>query len=81
LLIRPSRDLGRLANKYEPRLPRAFRHMVRGLGTQEVDANDLLSLLMFQPDYLKKLIELGWEDTEARKEGIDAFLRREPVMR
>lgn len=74
LLLRPSRDLGQLANEYEAQLPRAFRFMTRGLGTQEMRSNDLLSILMFQPDYLKRLIDLGCADAEARKEEIAAFM-------
>jgi NTE family protein len=74
VLLRPSRDLGKLANEYEPRLPHAFRFMIRGLGTGETRSNDLLSLLMFQPDYLKRLIELGQEDAEAHREEMASFL-------
>jgi NTE family protein len=74
LVLRPSRDLGKLANEYEARLPRGFRYMTRGLGTRETRSNDLLSLLMFQPDYLARLIELGEVDAEARAEEIAAFL-------
>src|SRR5262245_54143361 len=74
LVLRPSRDLGSLANQYEARLPFAFRFMTRGLGTQEMRSNDLLSLLMFQPDYLTRLIELGEADAEARRDELDAFL-------
>ena len=48
LLLRPSIDLGRLANAYEPRLPRTFRFLTRGLGTRETRSNDLISLVMFQ---------------------------------
>ncbi len=48
--------------------------MTRGLGTQETRSNDILSLLMFQPDYLAHLIEIGYEDAEARRGEIDAFL-------
>lgn len=80
LLLRPSRDLGQLANEYEAQMPRAFRFMTRGLGTQEVRSNDLLSILMFQPDYLKRLIDLGCADAEARKEEIAAFLAASPSL-
>jgi NTE family protein len=79
LVLRPSRDLGRLANEYEADLPRAFRFLTRGLGTRETRSNDMLSLVMFQPDYLARLIELGEADTEARMMEIAAFLEREPV--
>jgi NTE family protein len=69
-VLRPSRDLGELAAEYEPRLPTGFRYLVRSLGTRETETSDLLSMLMFQPDYLQRLIELGEEDAEARLEEI-----------
>lgn len=75
LVLRPSRDLGKLANEYEARLPGAFRFMTRGLGTRETRSNDLLSLLMFQPDYLSRLIELGEADAQARQDEIENFLK------
>lgn len=65
-VLRPSQDLGRLASHYEPRLPPAFRYLTRSLGTKETDASDFLSMLMFQRDYLQRLIELGEADAEAR---------------
>ena len=74
LLLRPSRDLGRLANDYEPRLPRGFRFLTRGLGTQETNSNDLLSLIMFQHDYLRELIDLGHSDARDRIDEILAFV-------
>ncbi|HZF13690.1 MAG TPA: patatin-like phospholipase family protein [Thermoanaerobaculia bacterium] len=66
LLFRPSEDLGALAATYEPRLPKAFRYLTRSLGTRETTNPDFLSYLMFQPDYLEHLMEIGERDTEAR---------------
>jgi len=74
LMLRPSVDLGRLANAYEPELPRAFRFLTRGLGTRETRSNDMLSLVMFQRDYVKRLIELGEADATARISEIRHFL-------
>jgi NTE family protein len=74
LILRPSRDLGKLANDYESRLPHPFRFLTRGLGTRETKSNDLLSLLMFQSDYLARLIEIGEQDAEARIEDVARFL-------
>ena len=74
LLLRPSVDLGRLANDYEPELPRAFRFLTRGLGTRETRSNDMLSLVMFQSDYIKRLVELGEADAAARLPEIRRFL-------
>jgi len=70
VLLRPSRDLGKLAAGYEVRLPKAFRFLTRGLGTRESSSPDFLSIMMFQPDYLRALIELGEEDAEARADEV-----------
>jgi len=74
VLLRPSEDLGRLASRFEPRLPKAFRFMTRGLGTRDTKSPDLLSLLMFQPDYIRALIEVGERDAEARHGEIAKLL-------
>ncbi len=74
LVLRPSEDLGRLANDYEAELPRAFRFLTRGLGTRETRSNDMLSVVMFQPDYVRRLIEMGEADAEARIADIRRFL-------
>ena len=76
LVMRPSRDLAAIAGDYEPRLPRGFRLLTRGLGTRETASPDVLSLMMFQDDYIKRLIAIGEEDAEARMDEIGAFLER-----
>ena len=75
LMLRPSVDLGRLANAYEPDLPRAFRFLTRGLGTRETHSNDMLSLLMFQSDYVSRLMDLGEQDAMAKLPQIRRFLQ------
>src|SRR5687768_11469078 len=77
LVLRPSRDLGKLSREYEPLLPGFFRFMTRGLGTRETASPDILSLLMFQANYLGRLIELGEADADARAEEIQAFLEKD----
>jgi NTE family protein len=74
LVLRPSRDLGKLSREYEPLLPGPFRFLTRGLGTRQTASPDILSLLMFQENYLGRLIELGEEDAEAREDEIERFL-------
>jgi NTE family protein len=77
LILRPSQDLGRLANEFEAALPRTFRFLVRGLGSRETRSNDMLSLLMFQQDYIAKLIELGESDARVRSQEIEVFIRED----
>ena len=72
LVVRPSVDLGKLAREHEPDLPRGFRFLTRGLGTRETSSPDFLSLLMFQPDYIERLIEIGEADA---REHIDELGR------
>ena len=74
LVLRPSEDLGRLANHYEADLPKGFRFLTRGLGTKETRSNDMLSLVMFQTDYVRHLIELGQSDAAAKRDEIAQFL-------
>jgi NTE family protein len=69
-VIRPSQDLGKLASEYEPQLPRAFRFLTRSLGTRETSNADFMSLLMFVPEYLQRLIEIGEADAEAKLAAI-----------
>lgn len=74
LILRPSVDLGHLASEFEPQLPKTFRFLTRGLGTRQTTSSDLLSLVLFQPDYMHRLIELGETDAEARADEIEEFI-------
>jgi NTE family protein len=75
--IRPSQPLGKLARAYEPRLPASFRYLTRSLGTKETDSSAFLSFLMFQPDYLQRLLEIAEEDAEAHLEEVRALMKEE----
>ena len=79
VVIRPSQDFGRLAGEFEPRLPWLFRHLTRSLGSRETASPDLLSLLMFQPDYIARLMEIGEADGEAGADQIDELLDSQPA--
>jgi NTE family protein len=79
VLLRPSRDLGRMAADFEPRLPSGFRFLTRGLGTRETASPDLLSLVLFERDYLRRLIEIGEADAAARAGELLALVDGEPL--
>ncbi len=76
LVLRPSRDLAQIATEFEPNLPRAFRWMLRRLGTRAAPGNDLLSVLLFQGDYAARLIELGYADACTHAREIDTLVSR-----
>jgi NTE family protein len=75
-VLRPSQDLGKLASDFETKLPWLFRYLTRGLGTQQTTSPDIVSLILFQADYLRKLVELGEADAEAHAGNVAAFLSR-----
>ncbi len=74
LVIRPTRNLAQLANAHEARLPWALRFMFRGLGTKETRDNQLLSLLMFQREFIGDLLQQGRADARARLDELLAFV-------
>jgi NTE family protein len=74
LVLRPSVDLGRVAGEYEEYLPPKLKLLVRGLGAKETDSPDFVSMLMFEPPYTKRIIEIGEADVEKRLAEIRAFL-------
>ena len=57
------------------RLPRLFRFLTRELGTKEMKSSDFLSLVLFQPDYLSALIEIGEADARDRSDEIEEFVQ------
>ncbi|HVZ49520.1 MAG TPA: patatin-like phospholipase family protein [Gemmatimonadaceae bacterium] len=69
-VIRPSRDLGLLAREFEPRLPSFVKYLTRGLGTKDTASPDFVSLILFQQDYIKRLIEIGEADGEASADAV-----------
>lgn len=77
LVLRPSVDLGKLAGEYERFLPRKLKLLVRALGAKETDSPDFVSLLMFEPEYTKRIIEIGEGDVETRLAEIRTFLGEE----
>lgn len=75
MVLRPSRDLGALARMNEFRLPRAFRFFEKGLTNSHAKSSDVLSMVIFEPEFLRELIDLGERDTATRGDEIEAFLR------
>ncbi|CAN5630910.1 patatin-like phospholipase family protein [soil metagenome] len=73
--LRPSMDLGKLAADFEIDLPRFFRFLLRGLGTDRTRSPDLLSFVLFEPGYVCRLMDLGEQDAEARIEELKGHLR------
>jgi NTE family protein len=79
LVLRPSVDFGKLAGEYESKLPRKLKLLVRALGAKETESPDFVSLLMFEPSFTRRIIEIGETDVAARLAEIRAFLGEDAV--
>jgi len=74
MVLRPSRDLGKLAADFEKYLPTSLKLFTRALGARETESPDVVSMLMFEPHYTKVLIETGMADVDARVDELRSFL-------
>lgn len=72
-VIRPSRDLGSLAEEHKSRLPRSLRFILRGLGIHRMRGAELLSYLIFEAPYIGRVMELGYEDALTHWDEIERF--------
>ncbi len=73
-VLRPSMDLSRIAHEHEKELPLNTKLFTRSLGSRETESSDFMSMLMFEPHYLSRLIELGENDVAARIDELRTFL-------
>ncbi len=73
-LSRPSCDIGKLSGQFEQDLPRLFRYLVRGIGTHKTGSPDWLSMVMFDPRYIRQMLKVGEADATARRQDISALL-------
>jgi NTE family protein len=71
--VAPSVDIAAIAQKKSSRLPRIIRYMMKTLGSIE-EAREIVSYLLFEPEFCTHLIEIGFEDGMNQKEEIKKFL-------
>ncbi len=74
LLIAPSEDPEQIAARHAHRLPRALHYLLRGVGARNRRGANLLSYLLFEADYCRELIALGYADAMMRRQDILDFL-------
>ncbi|WP_105013129.1 patatin-like phospholipase family protein [Salinibacter sp. 10B] len=79
LVLRPSVDLGALANDYSVNIGGAMGTLLSAVQWQDDPQSDWLSMLLFKPGYLQRLLEIGYNDAKRQHHRIEAFFAREPV--
>ena len=74
LVISPSERLDFLAARHAKSLPWPVRALLRGVGAMRRRGGALASFLLFESAYTRVLIDLGYQDTMARRDEVVAFL-------
>jgi NTE family protein len=74
LVIHPSLDLAERAESCSHRLPFLASYLLEGLGASQNHSADLMSYILFHPEFTRSLIQIGYEDAHARISEIEHFL-------
>ncbi len=73
-LLSPSVELERIAIHHAHELPATIRILLSTVGAMRQSGSNLLSYLLFEKSYCRALIQLGYQDTMARKDDLLTFL-------
>ena len=79
LVITPSQELDEIAARHAKLLPRTIRFLLKRIGATTPNGANLVSYLLFEREYCRELISLGYHDALARKDEILAFLDLAPL--
>jgi NTE family protein len=72
MYLRPSQSMAQLAQEHYRAMPALLRYLLNILGAKN-RSGDLLSFLLFEKEYTRILIQMGFEDTIAKAQDIEAF--------
>ncbi|MFT5297785.1 MAG: NTE family protein [Cognaticolwellia sp.] len=73
-LLNPSHNFNSIAVKYYDKLPLSIRLLLRSMGISNDAESSLVSYLLFEKNYCKELINLGFNDALEQETKIRQFL-------
>jgi NTE family protein len=73
-LINPSHDFNAIAVDYFSDLPLSIRLLLRSVGISNDSESSIVSYLLFEKNYCRQLIKLGFEDAMEKETAIRKFL-------
>jgi NTE family protein len=74
MVVQPTERLDTLAATLLDELPWSVRLLLRGMGVRKDAGGALLSYLMFEAAYTRRLIDLGYRDAMAQRGELNVFL-------
>ena len=81
LVLRPSVDLGKMAGEYESQVNGMLGLISRSMGAPRSKSPDWLSMLLFEPNYISRLMEIGYQDARDQHEQLEQFFGTDYVIR
>ena len=73
-IIAPSVHLSDVAKQHQKDMPALIHYFLSSLGRDAASCSDLMSYLLFAPQYTRELIEIGYHDASKRIDEIEDFL-------
>lgn len=81
MVVLPSKDLRQIAHKHRRAMPVTMRALFRGIGGRSDSSSRLLSFLLFEKQFTRELIELGYNDAMQVKDELLQFVTGKDVPR
>lgn len=81
MVVVPSEDLRVIAHKHLKAMPMSVRALLRGLRGRSKSEDRLLSFLLFEREYTRELIDLGYQNGLAVRDQLLDFITGEDVPR
>jgi NTE family protein len=78
LVLEPSQSIEKIAERYVKNLPWSIRLLLRVIGAMQSSGANLVSYLLFERNFCRALIELGYQDAMKHKQEILDFFGDKP---